>query len=387
MRIRNPHGIIAWGEILTAPYEDTHWDPTAGSPTALYVDIRFEHLIDPASEPGAILTQEMLRSRLPQPHHWHPRASGVRLPDDVAARVELLWVESLNAHYERPQPVDCDLRPGLICDRGALHDQYGGQRQGGISTPRRFPIVLLFTGETGHQDSWTDSGVFNYTGEGQRGDMAFTRGNRALRDHERDGKDLHLFAYQPDGQAKYIGQMLYIGHHLETRPDLDGRPRQAIIFELAPIDQAPPAAPTPLPQADELWQADLAQLWQRALAAARPDAPLAERLAHVRARSDTIRVYALKRANGACEGCGNPAPFLTAGGRPYLEVHHLRRLSDGGPDHPEHVAALCPNCHRRAHYGQDSVDLAERLKAAVGQKESHHQPTRPADPQTPNRRT
>jgi 5-methylcytosine-specific restriction protein A len=38
-------------------------------------------------------------------------------------------------------------------------------------------------------------GVFLYIGEGQKDDMLFVRGNKAIRDHAADGKDLHLFTY------------------------------------------------------------------------------------------------------------------------------------------------------------------------------------------------
>ncbi|MFC1652495.1 HNH endonuclease [Planctomycetota bacterium] len=37
----------------------------------------------------------------------------------------------------------------------------------------------------------------------------------------------------------------------------------------------------------------------------------------------------------------------------FLEVHHLFRLADDGPDIPDNVAAICPNCHRELHYGAD----------------------------------
>jgi 5-methylcytosine-specific restriction protein A len=62
----------------------------------------------------------------------------------------------------------------------------GGQRQGGISTPSKLPIVLLFTGDTGaeygYEDRFQDDGTFWYTGEGQVGDMEMVRGNAAIRD-------------------------------------------------------------------------------------------------------------------------------------------------------------------------------------------------------------
>ncbi len=52
-----------------------------------------------------------------------------------------------------------------------------------------------------------------------------------------------------------------------------------------------------------------------------------------------------------------------------LEVHHMYRLSDGGPDHPEHVAAICPNCHARIHRGVDGIEYNEILIEKILNKE------------------
>lgn len=60
---------------------------------------------------------------------------------------------------------------------------------------------------------------------------------------------------------------------------------------------------------------------------------------------------ARQRAAGRCEHCKNVAPFLTGAGLPYLEVHHVIPLSQDGADRLENVLALCPNCHRKAHFG------------------------------------
>jgi len=35
-----------------------------------------------------------------------------------------------------------------------------------------------------------------------------------------------------------------------------------------------------------------------------------------------------------------------------LEVHHKVPLAEGGDDTVENAIALCPNCHRHAHYGK-----------------------------------
>ena len=72
-------------------------------------------------------------------------------------------------------------------------------------------------------------------------------------------------------------------------------------------------------------------------------------------------MYVLKRADGMCEGCEAQAPFVTKRKRPYLEPHHTTRMSDGGPDHPAHVIALCPTCHRRVHHAHDGDEYNEAL--------------------------
>jgi 5-methylcytosine-specific restriction endonuclease McrA len=69
-------------------------------------------------------------------------------------------------------------------------------------------------------------------------------------------------------------------------------------------------------------------------------------------RNPDVIVEVLKRASGICECCGNPAPFARrSDGTPYLEVHHIVMLSAGGQDTETNTQALCPNCHRKAHFG------------------------------------
>jgi 5-methylcytosine-specific restriction protein A len=70
-------------------------------------------------------------------------------------------------------------------------------------------------------------------------------------------------------------------------------------------------------------------------------------------RSPHVGAQVLTRAAGYCEGCKNPAPFNRAtNGKPYLEVHHKKWLAKGGEDTIANAVALCPNCHREAHFGQ-----------------------------------
>ncbi|MBN2303463.1 MAG: HNH endonuclease [Anaerolineae bacterium] len=129
---------------------------------------------------------------------------------------------------------------GEVYRRRELHEKYGGQQQGGISTPSEHNLIFLFTSERGEEhgysDGWKDNKIFLYTGEGQRGDMTFTRGNKAIRDHLEDGKDIHMFRQTRKGYVEYVGQMIYSGYHHKDGPDTDGIVRKMIVFELAPVE-------------------------------------------------------------------------------------------------------------------------------------------------------
>lgn len=75
-------------------------------------------------------------------------------------------------------------------------------------------------------------------------------------------------------------------------------------------------------------------------------------------RDPEVVAWILEQAAGACEACGENAPFQREDETPYLEVHHLRMLADGGSDTTTNTIALCPNCHREFHYGRNKKVLA-----------------------------
>jgi 5-methylcytosine-specific restriction protein A len=70
-------------------------------------------------------------------------------------------------------------------------------------------------------------------------------------------------------------------------------------------------------------------------------------------------VEVLRRAQGKCEYCLKDAPFIkVADKEPYLEVHHIQHLSEGGKDIIENAIALCPNCHKNAHFGGLKITIS-----------------------------
>lgn len=266
-------------------------------------------------------------------------------------------------------PADAFKVGGIYNRRREIHGVYGGQPQGGMATPARYAVIFLFTGDGGEAHGYVDrpmpDGTFWYTGEGQRGNMEFIRSNRALRDHREDGKRCCLFEAIGRGSVRYIGEVEYLGHHREERPDTNGDLRQAIVFELGICTGSPATNVQETTVPYRRWS--LADLRRLALTSAVIGSSLAERRVNVQRRSDALREYVLRRAGGICEGCQDVAPFETPKGKPYLEPHHTTRLADGGPDHPEHVIALCPTCHRRVHYARDGAEynayLIARLEA------------------------
>lgn len=78
----------------------------------------------------------------------------------------------------------------------------------------------------------------------------------------------------------------------------------------------------------------------------------ATRAGHIFLRNPEIIAKRLFHARGRCEMCKNKAPFLRKStGIPYLEVHHIVPLYLGGEDSFTNTMAICPNCHRKEHFG------------------------------------
>jgi 5-methylcytosine-specific restriction enzyme A len=259
--------------------------------------------------------------------------------------------------------------------RRDIHGRFGGQRQGGICTPKGHPVVIAFTGASGRQhgyaDGWAADGVYRYFGEGQSGHMNWKGGNLAIRDHPANGEDLLLFQTLGDGNVRFLGEFVCAGYDLETAPDGTGAMRQAIVFNLVPAsDLDEDIAPS---RDEDGGTPDLQTLRRRALEAVstptQADRATAKR--NVYERSREIRAYVLARANGHCEACSRSAPFVAISGAPYLEPHHIRRLGDGGPDDPRFMGAVCPNCHREIHHGANGLSINERLQIAVSSKEAN----------------
>ncbi|QGL95612.1 MULTISPECIES: HNH endonuclease [Stenotrophomonas] len=123
-----------------------------------------------------------------------------------------------------------------------IHGVFGGQQQGGISTPKEHPLVIAFTGEAGvshgYRDFWDDDEVFHYFGEGQVGDMKYMAGNRAIGEHVKDGKTLVVFQMMGKRRPyRYLGRFLCESSYIQPgTPDREGQLRSAIVFRLKSLE-------------------------------------------------------------------------------------------------------------------------------------------------------
>lgn len=89
-------------------------------------------------------------------------------------------------------------------------------------------------------------------------------------------------------------------------------------------------------------------------------------------RSEAVKAWVLQRSNGTCECCAEAAPFNDVYDQPYLEVHHLKQLADGGSDRVSNTVALCPNCHRQMHHGKNKLQLRTSLFERIDELRSEY---------------
>ena len=254
------------------------------------------------------------------------------------------------------------LELGGVYRRSQLNDRFGGNRMSGIVPSKKEPVVLLFHTEEPsqqfYQDGFDANGLYWYSGEGAKGDMEWTAANKAVRDHMAERRDLMLFerVQRKDGLWRFASLMRYFDHQLQDRADREGNLREAIVFALL-TDSA--SRPEYIPTTFSLAES------KRAISELSDSQglKLAEQIKRIFRRSAFVAAYAKARADGICEACLRPAPFSTKSGEPFLEVHHIDRLADGGADRCDQVAAICPNCHRRCHYGLDGEEYNSKIRA------------------------
>lgn len=304
--------------------------------------------------------------------------SSEKINSNSGAKSAIQALKSLGFEIvDTPHPIE-HLVKGRLYTRKELIDLYGGQLQGGIWTPTEFPVIFIFTGESGeaygYKDGWSADGSFAYTGEGQKDDMQFIRGNKAIRDHKENGEDIFLFEdNKKDKGVRFVGMFeCDTWDYIECLDFEKKDMRQGIVFNLFPVSSAREVdndseTSEVTPKKETLEQLRKKAIQSSMMTGQRQQGDSKKSWFK---RSEDVKKYVLQRANGICESCEQPAPFKKKNGEPYLEPHHTKRLADEGPDHPQWVGAICPTCHRRIHSGVDGKALNQTLMVKLELKEA-----------------
>ncbi|NBA88903.1 hypothetical protein GVN16_24220 [Emticicia sp. CRIBPO] len=273
---------------------------------------------------------------------------------------------------------------GREYDRKELLNFVGSKQiQSGIIWGNREPNCVIITsgGEhginSGYVDTKNDDGSWDYTGQGSKGDQKTDKAANAIIINGQ--KDILIFeARTPKskeikergGRGKlYRFEGIFSLSFYEFYVPKDGirKNDRLLRFHLTPAKNVYEDGIIPLVVADRV--TSLESLQQKILTAVN-EQKQGKRLSVVeyRTRIKYVKDYALARAKGFCELCKKEAPFKSKEAVPFLEVHHILRLADDGVDLPENVAAICPNCHREAHFGQRREEIQIELKAIIGRK-------------------
>jgi 5-methylcytosine-specific restriction protein A len=188
--------------------------------------------------------------------------------------------------------------------------------------------------------------------------------NRALREGPLAGRTKASveFRMQNISAALYELKMPYIAGYLPAR-NIGSAVKEKMVELLRQNDIAFLTAYVPTADTSAL-SAQVSTLRSQAYlkmppGSAHPSLALKTTASYV--RDPAVKAWVLNNAHGVCEGCDYPAPFTGNDGLPYLEVHHVMPLASHGSDTPTNAVALCPNCHRRCHYANDSDEFKLRL--------------------------
>jgi putative restriction endonuclease len=237
-----------------------------------------------------------------------------------------------------------DIRPGTFFrDRQELHDQklHRGLMRG--IAPHGSSIVL----SGGYVDDEDLGNVIIYTGEGGRdsdtgrqiADQRFDAGNKALAENHLNGVPVRVHrgkAHVPDMPAgyRYRYDGLYrVARYWEER-GRDGFKIWRFRFERLPSSEFE-ALPDDLPR-DNFSNVEMPS---------GKEIPLKRQFTVTRTvRSTAVGEWVKRLHDFTCQICGSR--LVTMAG-PYAEACHIKPLGrpHNGPDKPENILCLCPNCH------------------------------------------
>ena len=258
--------------------------------------------------------------------------------------------------------------------------------QSGMARSHKTNTLVLITGENIKKqiygDYW-DGDILYYTGMGTKGDQSLEFAqNKTLLESVKNRILVVLFTKTKIGkEIKYIyrGEVKLAGNPVwEDEEDADKKMRKVCRFPLkisskpVLVGDAAEIVREEMDAAEERYNKKLSaeELRARALKRGKKGKRGKKNTSNKAAKGGFIRDvavknYALERANGKCECCGEDAPFKVDG-VPFLIEHHIKWLERGGDDTIYNTCGICPNCHSKIHIldlEEDTNRIIENMKA------------------------
>ena len=250
----------------------------------------------------------------------------------------------------------------------------GGMRR---SHSKNALVLISFQdGSSGlYNDYWKNDILF-YTGQGMAGEQKLEGQNKTLAESNQNGITVYLFEMFYQQRYQYRGIVKLVGEPFpEIEYDVNGKERKVWKFPLKLINEKDIMDVTIIDEQEShlhgtISIAEYLENWENFKKAQSIKFEATERTVKTTRVQTTpvIGEYVKMRAGRFCELCGCEAPF-EYNGRPYLELHHLKSISEGGKDSTDNVAAICPNCHKKLDMLKDPRDI-ELLRAKMAQNDA-----------------
>lgn len=306
-----PKGIVGCGTILSSPTALPHWNSDLASEgkTALYTEVTFAAL---SEEP--FIDIDELKEEFPD-YHWTPQGSGNVLPANIAG--------SLLSKIENTT--------------GKKIAGLGGWSKGELRASVAAYLEMLRAEQKGQK----------YVKKRFYESLSEEYGRTASAYEYRMQNISYVLSLMGRSWIDGLKPKKNVGHKV-------GEILESLLLEAEGIGRQPVVA-------SEIRMLEKISNGEKKIPAGSSKPQQTTASTTIFARDESVKSWVLKNANGVCECCDRKAPFTKTNGLPFLEIHHVRKLADGGSDKVENAVALCPNCHREFHFGIDAMRLANTL--------------------------